>query len=325
MEARRQLGTVSRRFAEWRDPDARAVRARVAQGLRLPPLPRAVGSGRADPRGHSVWAVTMVKDEADIIGTTLRHLLAQGVDGILVADNGSTDETRAVIEELSATAPVFLAHDDEPAYFQWEKMTQLSHWARRAGARWVVPFDADELWFAEGDTVAGFLRRSTATVVRALMFNVVPQGTSVRVGDATGWVMGREPAPMTKVAFRPHPFMALSMGNHAVDRPGPEAAGLGIAHLPYRAPAQLARKVRTGAAALDEVPGEAGYHWRDLGSLADDDLDRVWSDLIEGRAGRDVMWLPQGRLEPVDVFHWRTWGCDVPLGAGDAAAAVPGS
>ncbi|TQN48779.1 glycosyl transferase family 2 [Humibacillus xanthopallidus] len=285
----------------------------MRRGLDLPPLPSSPGSRRSSKRGQSVWAVTMVKDEADIIGTTLLHLLDQDVDGILVADNGSTDDTRAVIEQIASTAPVYLADDREPAYFQWHKMTRLAHWARRAGAKWVIPFDADELWFAEGDTVAGHLRGSQAMAVRAAVFNVAPSGGETGIGDAVGWVMGRQPAEMSKVAFRPHPLMALSMGNHEIDRPGVETSGLGIAHLPYRSPAQFARKVRTGAAALEEVPGASGFHWRDLGSLPNEDLDRVWSDLLAGRAGQRVMWLPEGQLEPVDVFHWHTWGSDVSL------------
>lgn len=313
MSARQQLGVVKRRADEWRRADERATRTRVTGGLRLPPLPtpgRRFGSSSA----RTVWAVTMVKNEADIIGTTLRHLLDQDVDGILVADNGSTDDTRAIVEELAVSAPIFLADDHEPAFYQWQKMTRLAHWARRAGAAWVIPFDADELWFAESRSVGSFLRRSPATVVRASMFNVAPLDAGVRVGDDHGWVMGRQPSWWTKVAFRPHPFMAVSMGNHAVDRPGLQVDGLGIAHMPYRSLAQMASKLRAGAASLKEIPGDSGLHWRDLGSLADEDLHKVWSDLLAGRAGERVQWLPEGDLEPVDLFNWDTWGSDVALG-----------
>ena len=97
MGTRQQLGTVRRRLAALRHRDERVARARVARGLDLPSLPRLPRPAPGHPRRESVWAVTMVRNEADIIGTTVRHLLAQDVDGILVADNGCTDDTRAIL------------------------------------------------------------------------------------------------------------------------------------------------------------------------------------------------------------------------------------
>lgn len=42
-------------------------------------------------RRHSgeVWGVSIVRDEVDVVGLTVRHLLDQGVSRILVADNCS--------------------------------------------------------------------------------------------------------------------------------------------------------------------------------------------------------------------------------------------
>lgn len=64
----------------------------------------------------------MVKHEADIIEQTIRHLLDQGVEQILVADNGSTDGTyEQLLQELSKTLPVYAIQDREVAYYQSEK------------------------------------------------------------------------------------------------------------------------------------------------------------------------------------------------------------
>lgn len=68
----------------------------VRSAIRLPRLP-----GRPRIEG-SVWAVTTVRDEADIIGHTVRHLLRQGVDGVIVLDHRSTDGTSAVLAELTS-------------------------------------------------------------------------------------------------------------------------------------------------------------------------------------------------------------------------------
>lgn len=67
----------------------------------------------------------MVKNEADIIEQTIRHLLNQGVEHILVADNGSTDGTYELLQELSKSLPVHVIQDREVAYYQSEKMTWL--------------------------------------------------------------------------------------------------------------------------------------------------------------------------------------------------------
>ena len=50
----------------------------------------------------AVMAVTMVKDEADIIGRVITHLLEQEVDRVIVADNMSSDDTPQILAELAS-------------------------------------------------------------------------------------------------------------------------------------------------------------------------------------------------------------------------------
>lgn len=93
----------------------------------------------------TVVAITMVRDEEDIIDWTLQHLLEQGIDHIIVADNLSVDKTPWKLAALASTGRVTVIQDEEPGYYQDEKMTRLAHMAANDfGAEWVVPFDADE-------------------------------------------------------------------------------------------------------------------------------------------------------------------------------------
>ena len=93
----------------------------------------------------------MVRNEVDIVGEVVRNLRDQGVDHVVVADHGSTDGTRELLEELSTRDPrIHVADDREPVFYQSEKITYLARRAWRAGADWVIPFDGDEYWFAVG-------------------------------------------------------------------------------------------------------------------------------------------------------------------------------
>src|SRR5258706_10050034 len=85
----------------------------------------------------------LVKDESDVIADTVAHLLSQ-VDEVIVADNLSTDGTRDLLE----TMPVTVIDDREVGYYQSAKMTKLARLALSHGHEWVVPCDADEVWYS---------------------------------------------------------------------------------------------------------------------------------------------------------------------------------
>ncbi len=51
-----------------------------------------------------LYALTLVKDEADVIGQAIRHA-ASFCDRVFVLDNGSTDDSWAITEELASELP----------------------------------------------------------------------------------------------------------------------------------------------------------------------------------------------------------------------------
>ena len=293
-------------------PATREARRIVADGMKLPNLP----ARRKSP--GSVWAVAMVKNEVDIIGQTIDHLRRQGVDGVLVVDNGSTDGTRELLLERVDEAFLFVGDDHEPAYYQAPKMQFLARWAARQGADWIVPFDADEWWFGADRSLAETLRASTTPMATAVIHNVFPEPGSS--GDvASSWRVDSDPARLEKVAYRTHPLAALHHGNHGVSRPGRVSQSLRILHVPWRSEQQFRSKIANGAAALrltgPRAGGVGGDHWRDLDDESVDELGIIWREMLEGRGHTKLEWSPTGDLRPITLTSWSLrWDPDNVLG-----------
>jgi Glycosyl transferase family 2 len=298
--ARSTLGTAVRGVRGSLDAHHRASVRLARLGLRIPDLP-------PSRRAGTVWAISMVRNEIDVLPTVLDHLEAQGVDHVLVSDNGSTDGTLELLEERAADGRLHLARDQEPAFYQAAKLTVLAHAARRSGAEWVVPFDADELWFARDGLLGDDLRRQEADGLGARLFNTFPTPSG-------GWAMDPTTG-LGKVAFRSHRLAVISSGNHRVDRPGPrlegDASPLRIAHLPWRSFDQFAAKLRQGAQAYQLTTGlVGGDHWRVLGVLEDEVLRGLWEGILAGRTDERLGWTPRADLVAADPTTWSTWDPD---------------
>jgi glycosyltransferase involved in cell wall biosynthesis len=268
-----------------------------------------------------IIGIAMVRDEADIIGFTLDHLHSQGVDRVIVADNRSDDGTVHKLYEFGERHqdwPLRVIHDPELGYYQDRKMSALARQAHEEGADWIVPFDADELWYSpDGLTIREALAEvpDDVPVVSALEFKHWP----------TPWDMPGDPNPYTrmvwrestahrlvKVAFRAHPDPHLHMGNHGInlgpynpDQPDTPHPLLELRHFPYRSFEQFVRKVRNGrqayeAATVCDTTTVAGHrmtgtHWKEMGALTDDQLAELWSDAVSGFAC-SADWLAHGDL-----------------------------
>jgi len=263
------------------------------------------------PGGSEIWAISTVRDEADIIESVIRHLFHQGVDHVLICDHLSTDGTTEILARLaSANRRVHVTSDAHPGHLQMDRITRLAQRAWWAGAGWIVPFDADEFWFARTGLLAAALRNVSAPVLRASVVNLVPvsdEDDDLDVADRLYRCDSGEFAP--KVAFRAHPMTLIGPGNHGVNLRGTIADVGVIAHLPYRSAVQMARKFRNGAAGLDEAGDDAtiGWHWRAGAALGRSELDLAWRQLRAGESIPALGWMP-GALGPPGTWlaAW-TW------------------
>ncbi len=231
-----------------------------------------------------VYAVGMLKDEEDVAYGVITHLAGEGINGILVADNDSTDGTRAELErakaDLAASDNFEEAHcqieimgDHEIGYFQSRKMTHLAERAGSRGATWIVPFDADELWHAQ-EHIATYLRSvpQDVGVVTAELFNHFTTALDADGGTPFERMVWRQPhsGALPKVAFRWNRDTVIHQGNHGVSgAKGGTWPGLQIRHFPYRSFEHFVTKARNGAAAYaaTDLPQSEGAHWRGYGEI----------------------------------------------------------
>lgn len=223
----------------------------------------------------------MFRDEEDVAEPVCMHLLAEGVDRLIVADNLSTDRTRQILDGIDS---VTVVDDPEPGYYQSRKVSALAAAAYEMGAEWVLPFDADEVWYAPGGerTIAAALAALPADVdvVKAPGWDHLVRDE----GDGPFSPWCREQAqPMVKVAFRAHPNPLVDMGNHGVVLPGAQGRDvhgvLAFRHFQYRSLPHLIRKLRTGRAAYEatDLHPDQGLHWRSGGLKTDEELARDWA------------------------------------------------
>ncbi len=257
----------------------------------------------------TTFAVSMVKDEVDVIAGCLRHM-ADEVDELIVADNGSTDGTRDALAWLADELPLTVLDDPDPAYYQSAKMSHLAALAAERGATWIVPFDADELWFSQAGRVRDVLPRFGTCVVLAALTNHFCTAIDPVDEDPFRRITWRQPqaAPLPKVAFQWEPGAVIHQGNHGVTLPSGRGSrpGLEIRHFPYRSADHFVRKARTGAAAYraTTLPVTEGAHWRAYGDI----LDRHGEDALAA-VFREHFWYLSPTdsgmvLDPAPYLRW---------------------
>jgi len=263
-------------------------------------------------------AVTMVRDEEDVIFATVAHMLAE-VDAVIVADNLSTDRTREILDGMARAHPALVVVDDpDPSYRQSAKMTALALRARlELGADWVVPFDADEWWYSPFGRIADVLADVAPQwlVAPAALYDHVATGIDDPLElDPTkriGWRRELR-APLPKVAARWREDLVIEQGNHGASyrgRPTTFDELLVVRHFPYRSVEQLVRKVRNGAAAYraagDSLPASFGAHWRQWGDLLDqrgeEAIAEIFTTWYWQEDPRRAVWAG-GEIQPPLIF-----------------------
>lgn len=216
----------------------------------------------------------MVRDEADVIEAMVRHHFAQGVDVMLVTDNGSADGTREILQSLADEDPRLLVADD-PVHRkqQGETVTRMAREAAVVhGADWVINADADEFWLAEG---GGTVREAFERFDPAWGAFEVPVrdmiGAPAFAGSGFARLCWQDRRPLDQLrrsGLLAHssndavhvadPDVVVVQGNHAVSIPSaghPEpGTGVEVLHLQWRSWTQFRQKVENAGRAYEANP-----------------------------------------------------------------------
>jgi len=229
-------------------------------------------------------AVSIVKNEADIIEAFVRHAAAW-VDHHLIFDHESTDGTRQILAGLVREgASITLFTDDAPGHLQQFRSNHLTRVAAEShDADWVVPLDADE--FVIGADRAG-LEHALAAAGDNLAANIPLLEYCPTEGDDGSVINPALRLHYCRAQFSPtrklliprrlalDPSVSAGKGSHTLnrgsevlpDRPLPD--GFYLAHLALRSPehqflrvvrAELQRQSRGRAAAGLDLHYRLGY------------------------------------------------------------------
>lgn len=231
----------------------------------------------------NIAGVVTTYQEVDIIAATVLHLYRRGVQRIYAAD-ASTDGTYELLKSLG----VDVERDTEPCHRQPWWTARLAERAREAGADWVIPFDADEFFFATN----GLTLKSELEHVAA--FN--PDVTKILVPmlhyHDFEW---RQPdtKPLPKVIVRALPGVVFANGNHnAIIAGGALRGNFELREVQYRGFRHFCRKIQERTATLDpSLPPGEGTHQTRYASFTELELEPVWKELAAKATVHDPLWL----------------------------------
>ena len=250
--------------------------------------------------------ISLVRNEEDLVEINLRHHFRQGIERVLIADNGSTDGTARELEKLARwDRRIHWRRTGDIGFQQAQLVTELAQEAMRMGASWLLPFDADEFWWAPGG-LATKITASRADLISVPVVNFIqhrrqlrrdPRGVlaavyrnSAKLGDfrkarfsvEAGEYAYVEAPYQRKNILRALPGLQIGPGNHTAKGVGPRRSrrdSFACFHLPLRAKEIFREKaeqsVRLQAAGLPSWHGWQSHRFARI--VREELIDEEWA------------------------------------------------
>jgi SAM-dependent methyltransferase len=261
-----------------------------AANQRLSRSPYATNDLKETSKMPRIVALSMVKNEQDIIEPFVRHT-NMFVDFHVILDNGSVDETRAILTKLMRELDgVIVTNSSEFAYRQSERMSKLFRFCQAAFfADYVIFLDADEFISCESRSAfEDFISRIPSGSYGCIpwrTFVLTPYTTEIEQHDpprSMPWRRAEEHERNNVVLRLDGKYvhdLVIAQGAHSVSTTTGRSIspvrldGLYLNHFPIRSREQFVAKSIVGwMAYLAKDPSAAqkgeGYHWRENYNLA---------------------------------------------------------
>lgn len=246
----------------------------------------------------------LARNEENILRTSVGHLLNNvNVDQIIIADNGSTDNTRAIAQQLSKVDQRVEWTDVSGPYQQSAITTGLAQDARQKGSDWILPNDADEFFcfgphkihdLCASKSVGAYrinicnfvqwrwVKRDHPRSIETMVFAArpIPSRETARYRVESRQIAYLQAPYLPKVLLRATPSLVIHMGNHwagGVDGESVDLVRGEVLHAPMRSRQSVFDRAEQGRRVADlGLPDNYGWHVRRLSHLEPHELEEEW-------------------------------------------------
>ena len=222
-------------------------------------------------------ALLPVRDEADVLGECLEHLL-RWADAVYVFDTGSVDESWEIVQQFAAIDRRVIPLKKDFVFFSEKRLRGwMFHQARlkmREGD-WFLRVDADEFHHVSPPEFVKTRLRRHETIAYHQYYDF-----HLTVSEVKSWEQGREsladrsrPIAERRRWYTPSRYSEPRLCRYRPSMQWPEAVSfpynagyvaierLPIRHYPHRDPAQLERRCRLRALMMAEPDNFWNRHW----------------------------------------------------------------
>lgn len=231
-------------------------------------------------KNPKLYMTLLIKNEEDIIEENLIFHKKMGVDGFIVTDNNSTDNTNKILEKYYKKGwikEIILEKSQEYSQVEWvDKMIKIAK--NKYNADWIINADADEFWVSKNKNLKINLSNSDSNIIKCNIYNVFPENTefffkntkvirkSVDNDKLSRFSLYTEQIP--KVLHRSKGYKKITMGNHGVKMNLPKeeiSNDIEILHYSIRGLKHFKEKMINGGKSVEKnlkLGKNVANHWR---------------------------------------------------------------